>query len=86
MGKFIGHIVGFGMMFGVAFVGLSTLLLILPAIVAFIVWDPAPLVANASSIMLCVRFVAVAATLIGLAFTLSREGSDLAEYIKDSWE
>ena len=78
MKLFLGHLFGFGMMFGLCFLSLSGLLLIVPVISAFITWELDPLNIGLPTVLLWVRVIIVFSAFMGIVFTSSQEGRSLA--------
>lgn len=71
----------FGMMTGLCMLGLSSLLLILPLLSAFIMWDLAPLSFGWSTTFGWLRVMFAFSAFMGIMFTSSKEGQALVKDI-----
>lgn len=75
------HALAFGMMTGICFVAFSGLVLFLPFISAFILWDLTPVTFGWSTTLLWARLIFVVSALIGINFTFSKDGQGMVKDI-----
>ncbi len=73
-----GHTMAFLMMFTFCYVGLAALILFMPLLSAFVAWDWSELAFGWSTTFLWMRVMALLSAFIGILFTFSPEGRNLA--------
>lgn len=78
MKLFLGHLIGFGMMTAICFVLMGGFALFFPLIAAFLMWSLDPLTFDFSMSMFIMRCLFVLSAFIGVCFTFSEEGKQMA--------
>lgn len=78
MKLFLGHLLGFGMMTAFCFVVMSGLTLFIPLLGAFLTWSLHPLTFDFSMTMFIARCMLLLSVFVGISFTFSNEGKQLA--------
>lgn len=76
---FIGHLIGFGMMVALCFVLFSAGALTVPLMGAFLTWSLDPITFDLSNVMFVARGLFLASIFVGVIFTTSKEGRELAK-------
>lgn len=80
---FVGHLIGFAMMTTFCFVLFSCFALFVPFMGAFLTWSLAPITFDLSNMMFVARGLFMISAFVGIAFTVSKEGRELAaDYAK----
>lgn len=78
MKVFVGHLIGFGMMTALCFVLFSCFALAVPFMGAFLTWSLDPITFDLSNMMFVARGLFLISAFIGVLFTSSKEGRELA--------
>ena len=78
MKLFIGHLIGFGMMTAICFAILGAVALFIPLLAAFVLWSLDPLALDFSATMFVARGILVISAFVGVCFTFSKEGREMA--------
>lgn len=83
MKLFLGHLIGFGMVTALCFVMLSAFALCFPLLGAFLTWSLEPVMFDFGMTMFIARAMLLISAFVGIAFTVSKEGRELAaDYAK----
>jgi hypothetical protein len=78
MKLFLGHLIGFGMITAICFVLFGGVMLFFPLIGAFLTWSLNPLTFDFSTTMFIIRGILVLSAFMGVCFTFSKEGKQMA--------
>ncbi len=79
MKLFTGHLAGFALMFVFVFVIISGAVMIFPLLMAFIAWDTSFINFDWESMFPFIRINALISFIMGLSFTLSKDGKAFAK-------